>query len=196
MLGTTPSHRQAPTRHRDTGPLRHGLRHSNTPAHTNKYKHRCAHTDTFLCRHRYTHTYTHACTNTHICTQTHLQTHVHKTLTDMYVHLHTQNTHWDPLVHTQPGLRAGGGTADLGPQLPPPSSHSPQAGRGRPRPLPSRPSPGRREIAGLPPTLPGCHPPSQARSPLFPHPEGGQCAWGAPSHRVLQALIVRTHLGP
>lgn len=42
----------------------------------------------------------------------------------------------------------------------------------------------------------GCHPPSQVRSPLFPHPEGGQCAWGAPSHRVLRALIVRTHLGP
>lgn len=117
---------------------------TQTHLHTHKYKHRCAHTDTFLCRHRYTHLHTYA------------HRHMHKTLTDMYILAHTEHTctHWDSPVHTQPGLRAGGGTADLGPQLPPPSSQSPQAGRGRPRALPSRPSPGRRESARLPPTLP------------------------------------------
>lgn len=109
--------------------------------------------------------------------------------------MHTQNTLAHTRTHqctTLPGLSAGGGTANLGFPAATAFLPEPPGRQGAPE-APSVRAQRWREGARAGATHPS---PSQARSPLFPHPERGRRAREAPSHRVLQAPILRGRLGP
>lgn len=122
-------------------------------------------------------------------TQAHTHTHTHArlaqapidTLTDTY--LHTQVAHSARSQVPEEELLVSATVAT--------SWWRHQASRGRPRPLPSRPSPGGRGSMWSPPTFPN-------QVPFVPRPGlgGGHRAWGSPSHRVLWALLGLTRLGP
>lgn len=139
-----------------------------TSAHRDEYKHRFAQIPTHTLIHAHIDTDMHMITHTQIpthrpATHKHPQTHVQTctsidpltcwhTLADMYIHLHTRNTHAHTGTHQHTrsqALGAGGSTCDPGPHLPPPSSQTPQAVGGD---LPSRPSPGGKNM--WPPALP------------------------------------------
>lgn len=109
--------------------------------------------------------------------------------------MHTQKIPAHTRTHqctTLPGLSAGGGTANLGPPAATAFLLEPPGRQGAPEAPSVRDQPWR-EGARAGATHP---PPSQARSPLFPHPERGRRTGEAPSYSVLQAPILRARLGP